>query len=91
VLAVVSVFTVIVVALAAILGLILQSKRRSDAEVARTDEVSNDRLRDWRSHEFMIWDGRMLGIDAIIEMLLPIGAVAFGMTAFAVVLHFATA
>jgi hypothetical protein len=43
-------------------------------------------LREWASHEFDIEPGRMKGKDAVVEALLPIAAVAFGMTAFAIVL-----
>jgi hypothetical protein len=43
-------------------------------------------LRDWASHEFDIEPGRMKGKETAVEALLPIAAVAFGMTAFAIVL-----
>ena len=43
-------------------------------------------LRDWALHEFDIEPGRMKGKEAAVEALLPIAAVAFGMTAFAIVL-----
>ena len=42
----------------------------------------------WRSRDFDTWTGRLRGSQAAIEILLPIAAVAFGMTAFGIVLHF---
>jgi len=42
----------------------------------------------WRSREFDTWTGRLRGSQAAAEILLPIAAVAFGMTAFGIVLHF---
>ena len=42
-------------------------------------------LREWTAGEFDTWQGPVKGADAAIEMLLPIAAVAFGMTAFAIV------
>ena len=45
--------------------------------------------RDWASGEFGIWQDHVKGRSATIEALLPIAAVAIGMVAFAIVLHFA--
>ena len=50
------------------------------------DKNDEEPLRDWASHEFDIQPGRMKGKEAAVEILLPIAAVAFGMTAFAIVL-----
>jgi hypothetical protein len=55
---------------------------RKHAGVRQDDEP----LRDWAAHEFDIQPGRMKGKEAVVEILLPIAAVAFGMTAFAIVL-----
>lgn len=41
-------------------------------------------FRDWAHREIGIDRGRMHGSDVTIEILLPIGAVAFGMLAFAI-------
>jgi len=46
-------------------------------------------FRRWASDELDTWQDRVKGINAAIEILLPIAAVAFGMTAFGLVLHFA--
>jgi hypothetical protein len=45
-------------------------------------------FRDWASTEFDTWQDRLPGANASIEILLPIAAIAFGMTAFGIVLHF---
>jgi hypothetical protein len=42
---------------------------------------------DWLAGDFDTWQARMKGRDAIAAILLPIASVAFGMTAFALVLH----
>ncbi len=43
---------------------------------------------DWTSGDFDTWQGRLTGADAIVQILLPFAAIALGMTAFAIVLHF---
>lgn len=43
-------------------------------------------LREWQTGEFAIWQGRLKGREAAVQILLPIAAVAFGMTAFGLVL-----
>jgi len=45
-------------------------------------------FRDWRSGEFATWTGRHVASGAAIETLLPIAAVAFGMTAIGLVFVF---
>jgi hypothetical protein len=45
---------------------------------------------DWAHSEFDTWQGRLSGSSAAVQILLPIAAVAFGMTAFGITLHFAT-
>lgn len=46
------------------------------------------KFRDWLGGEFETRDGRLKGSDAAFAVLLPLAAVAIGMTAFALVLHF---
>jgi hypothetical protein len=46
-------------------------------------------LADWISSSFETWQGRMKGANALVEMTLPIAAAAIGMTAFAIVFHYA--
>jgi hypothetical protein len=46
-------------------------------------------LREWAaSNEFSTWQDRVKGRNAAIEILLPVAAVAFGMSIFAVIVHF---
>jgi hypothetical protein len=42
-------------------------------------------FRDWRHGDFAVWDGRLKGADAAIDMLLPLAAAAFGLTAIGIV------
>ena len=44
-------------------------------------------FRTWRSWDFETWSGRLSGRQAAAQILLPIAAVAFGMTAFGIVLR----
>lgn len=44
-------------------------------------------FRSWRYRNFETWTGRLGGTQAAAEILLPIAAVAFGMTALGIVLH----
>ena len=43
------------------------------------------RFRDWASGNFRTWQGDLKASSAAIQILLPIAAVAFGMTAFAMI------
>jgi hypothetical protein len=42
-------------------------------------------FRDWRAGDFAVWGARLRGSDAAIDMLLPLAAVAFGLTAIGIV------
>ena len=42
-------------------------------------------FRDWRSGEFAVWQARLHGLHAAIDILLPLAAVAFGLTAIGIV------
>ena len=44
---------------------------------------------EWASHPFEIWTGSISGREAAIQILLPIAAVAFGMTVFGLAFLFA--
>jgi hypothetical protein len=46
-------------------------------------------FRRWARSGFEIWQGRLTGIEATVQILLPIAAVAFGMTAIGIALHIA--
>lgn len=42
-------------------------------------------FRDWSAGDFAVWGGRVRGTDAAIDLLLPLAAVAFGLTAIGIV------
>jgi len=52
---------------------------------------TGDPVGEWMSRDFETRHGRQNGWGATIEALLPIAAVAFGMTAIGIVLHFTAA
>jgi hypothetical protein len=82
VLTVVSLFVAVVVLITVILSRILQRDKRRRAEMAITS-----RLTDWLAGDFDAWTGRLRATEAAVEVLLPVAAVAFGMSLFALVLH----
>jgi hypothetical protein len=42
-------------------------------------------FRDWRIGDFTVWGSKLRGTDAAIDMLLPLAAVAFGLTGIGIV------
>jgi hypothetical protein len=44
---------------------------------------------EWSAGQFETWQDRVKGADAVVEITLPIAAAAVGMTAFAIVFHYA--
>jgi len=58
---------------------------------ANTEQRPDNRMsfREWRSSQFEIWQDRQNGMNAATEIILPIAAAAVGMTAFAVIFHYA--
>ena len=53
------------------------------------EEPPSGSLREWAStSEFRTWQDRVKTKNAAIEILLPIAAVAFGMSIFAIIVHF---
>jgi hypothetical protein len=81
-LVIVSGFIVIAVALPLILS-----------RVTRIDDAADDdepqSFRDWSAADFDTWQGRLSGVQAATQILLPIAAVAIGMTVFGIALHVA--
>ena len=59
----------------------------SHARHPRDSEQHPNTLRDWASGEFNICGGHLKASTAAVQILLPLAAVAFGMTAFAIVVH----
>lgn len=78
----ISVLMFMVVAIPFALWLIWRKSHRSDAP-----QSESETFRDWASGDFDTWQGRFKGAEAAIEILLPIAAVAFGITAIGIVLH----
>jgi hypothetical protein len=84
-LAVVSGFLVIAVAIPSALALMVY-RHRDQGE--RKHERDVKPFREWMSGDFDTWQDRVKGRNAAVEILLPMAAIAIGMTAFALVLHF---
>ena len=82
-LVIVSGFVFIAAALPGILWWLWSKNRRPD-----TAQGESETLRAWAAGEIDTWQDRVKGTNAAIEMLLPIAAIAFGMTAFGIVFHF---
>jgi hypothetical protein len=53
----------------------------------RAPSGSDESFRHWESEEFAIWQGRLSGREAALQVLLPLAAVSLGMTIFAIVEH----
>jgi hypothetical protein len=53
----------------------------------RAASTEGESFRHWESEEFATWQGRLSGREAALQILLPIAAVSFGMTIFAIVEH----
>lgn len=64
--------------------------RRHGVDDRHPDAVT---FREWRTGDFAVWGSRLHGTEAAIDMLLPLAAVAFGLTGIGVVFlicsHFA--
>jgi hypothetical protein len=58
---------------------------------ASTGDPGDDQMSfsEWRASQFETWQDRQKGATAATEIILPIAAAAIGMTAFAVVFHYA--
>ena len=52
----------------------------------RADRDNTESLRDWSRGDYEIWQCRLKGREAAIQVLLPIAAVAVGMTVIGIVL-----
>jgi hypothetical protein len=83
-LAIVSGFLFIAVAIPSTLALMVHSQKSLDKQKS-SGEAS---LREWMTGSFDTWQDRVKGSNATVEVLLPMAAIAIGMTAFAIVLHF---
>jgi hypothetical protein len=60
------------------------------SRVGRADDVRKSEdgpFRAWASGDFDIWQGRLTGMEAMGQILLPLAAAAVGMMAFGIVFH----
>lgn len=73
--------------IAVMLPLILSQVTRMDGATPERDTQRS--YRDWAASEFDTWQGRLTGRAAAVQILLPIAAVAIGMTLFGIALHVA--
>jgi hypothetical protein len=86
-LAIVTGFLIIAVAIPATLALMAYSQGNSvDGENSAPRDTKS--FRQWAAEDFETWQDRVKGRNAAIEVLLPMAAIAIGMTAFAIILHF---
>ena len=83
-LAIVNGFLFIALAIPATLALMAYRQRNSDERKSSGDAS----LREWMTRDFDTWQDRVKGRNAAVEVLLPMAAIAIGMTAFAIVLYF---
>jgi hypothetical protein len=83
-LAIVTGFLVIAVAIPSTLALMVHRQSNSDEEMTS----AKTSFREWMPGDFDTWQDRVRGRNAAVEVLLPMAAIAIGMTAFAIVLHF---
>ena len=85
-LAIVTGFLIIAVAIPATLALMAYSEGSSvDGESSAPRDTAS--FRQWAAEDFDTWQDRVKGRNAAVEVL-PMAAIAIGMTAFAIVLHF---
>lgn len=76
-----------VTALFVVVGLLLGAEflvwqRHRPAHTRHPNKIP---FRDWRTGNFAIWDGKLPGTEAAVQILLPIAAGAFGLTAIGIV------
>jgi hypothetical protein len=62
---------------------------RHHAEAGQTSDADSTALRDWMSGALETDAGRRKAMDAAVEFLLPIAAVAFGLTAIGIIYYIA--
>ena len=83
ILAMITVFFVIFAGIPAALWLTW----RRNAE--RDEQRDPQTYREWSSHRFATWTGRISGTEAATQILLPLAAVSIGMTIFGIIFSLA--
>ncbi len=86
---VVSGFIFIAVALPLILSAVSNNDKLPNGEPAAGGPKPQS-FHDWAAASFATWGGRLSGKQAMVQILLPFAAVAFGMTIIGIVLHVTT-
>jgi hypothetical protein len=84
-LAIVSGFILVVMGLAYILSRVGTRDPGAKPRRDRDADVGRESFRDWALGEFDTWQDRVKASNAAVEILLPIAALAFGMTAIGIV------
>jgi hypothetical protein len=79
-LAMISVLLLVAVFLPWSLSLVWQKHQLADQR--HLEEIS---FQDWKIADFAVWGSKLRGMHAAIDMLLPLAAVAFGLTALGIV------
>jgi hypothetical protein len=82
-----SVITLFFVVLVGIPLALWQSWQRNTQPEARHNDCAP--FRQWTSYTFETWTGGVSGLEAAMQILLPLAAVAIGMTVFGLVFLFA--
>jgi hypothetical protein len=77
----VTVLFVVAIALLAVLSLV----GRKEYGMPHEGHPQPPTLHDWRTGDFEVWGARLHGTDAAIDVLLPLMAVSFGLTAIGIV------
>ena len=83
-LAIVTLFIVVAIGIPYILSAQI-GQREAESDPGRPDQ---QRFGDWLSGEFDTAQGRLKAGNAAVEIILPVAAVAVGITALGVILHF---
>ncbi len=83
---IVSGFIFIAAALPLILAAVSNNDKLPNGEPAER-AAKPQSFKEWETGRFSTWGGVLSGKEALVQVLLPFAAVAFGMTIFGIVLH----
>jgi hypothetical protein len=85
---IVSGFFFIAVSLPLILSRVGRAHNATNGDATKRDDKPAP-FRDWARGDFDTWQGRLTGAQAAMQIILPIAAAAFGMTAIGIAFHIA--
>jgi hypothetical protein len=83
---IVSGFVFVAVALPLILSRVRRTDDAADGDATRGDQRPSS-FRDWAQSDFDTWQGRLSGMEAATQILLPVAAAAFGMMAIGIAFY----